>query len=141
MSDHDRSECSGTFRNPAGTLPASSVPPPPEGCGTEHSWGRYGFPAQNAQRNGRATPTLKPWNDFDVDRDCDFAHACRMVAEILADDDWHTKSSVIESVSAANLDLRSKTISGLITQLKAHGDIREHGKRIRLTTRWQNGPQ
>jgi hypothetical protein len=82
-------------------------------------------------------PPIKPWNDFDLDRDTGYARACRTIAEILSDGEWHCRTEVINAVKSKELDLKHDTVNGLITSLHAHGDVRHHNGRIALTTRWR----
>lgn len=47
--------CSALFRSLIRTVPASSVPPPLKGCGTEHSWRRDAALAAEHSENSRGS--------------------------------------------------------------------------------------
>jgi hypothetical protein len=89
----------------------------------------------------RDLPKLIPWNGFDLSQPNQLTDACREIAVILADDQWHATKEVVGIVAATCLDLQPQTIERLIRDLVAHGDIRRHGSRkgmLRLTTRWRD---
>lgn len=83
-------------------------------------------------------PKLTPWNGFELERDSAYGFACREIAILLADDLWHDRTQITNVIAGKVLDLKRKTIVGLINELKNHGDIRQRGNRIRLTTRWSD---
>jgi hypothetical protein len=88
-------------------------------------------------------PELMPWNGFRVDEPTPYATACRQVAEILADDEWHARKEVVDTVAASCPELKRGSVNTLISKLLGHGDIRTDPGRprndqlIRLTTRWR----
>lgn len=81
-------------------------------------------------------PPILPWNKFDTDREDDYADAVFLIAEILMDDEWHSKTDVVEEVMY-ELEFTRKAVLKLIGLIKSHGDIRQDGDEIRLTTRWK----
>jgi hypothetical protein len=94
----------------------------------------------NVHRPAYDPPPLLPWNGFTFepldDRYDDVGLAVKLIAEILQDDDWHHRDDVIDTV-VWELELSHKSVAKLITNMKAHGDIRSDDDHLRLTTRWQ----
>ncbi|DAZ90127.1 Uncharacterised protein [Mycobacteroides abscessus subsp. bolletii] len=88
-------------------------------------------------------PPIKPWRDFDLSRNNDYTRLIRLIAELLMDDQWHTKDEVFEEAHLAGLALCDKTIGSVIDQLRAYGDVRgwNRGRRagtmLRIAGRWR----
>lgn len=87
-------------------------------------------------------PPIMPWNDFDFSLEgaTDKALAVKLIAEILQDDEWHHRDDIVEEVEE-ELELPRKATLHLLTNLRAHGDVRaDHTapEWLRLTTRWRN---
>lgn len=85
----------------------------------------------------QATPPIKPFNGFDIDGETDRAIATRIIAEILADDEWHTRRQIFDELEY-ELDWPDSLTRKLLGCLKSHGDIRtDNVGNYRLTTRWR----
>ena len=88
------------------------------------------------------TPPLKPWNDFDHEAASPYAGMCRRLAEIVADDEWHSWNELISDVLPENFDLKDETVESAIRQMATRGDLRiwrkhQYSRAVRLSTRWQ----
>lgn len=81
-------------------------------------------------------PPIVPWNGFDIDSEGDVPEAILLISEIVMDDEWHPKVAVVDEV-VYELELPHERVRKLLNQLKAHGDIRQDGDEIRMTTRWK----
>jgi len=86
------------------------------------------------------TPPIKPWNNFDIHAQNDGAIATRIVAELLADDRWHTLAELTDELNY-ELDFDADRTRKLLTLIQSHGDIRrDNVGNYRITTRWRNYP-
>lgn len=86
----------------------------------------------------QVTPPIKPCNGFDINSETDRAIATRIIAEILADDHWHTRKEIAGELEY-ELDWSAGSTRKLLGCLKSHGDVRtDNVGNYRLTTRWRN---
>lgn len=85
-------------------------------------------------------PPIKPCNGFDINAEHDRSLACRIIAELLADDEWHTREEIDDELQY-ELDWPREWIRKMLGNLKSHGDIRtDNIGNYRLTTRWRDYP-
>lgn len=85
-------------------------------------------------------PPIKPWSGFDIHRETDCAIATRIVAELLADDQWHTPGELASELNY-ELDFDADRTRKLLTAIQSHGDIRrDNVGNYRITTRWRSHP-
>jgi hypothetical protein len=73
-----------------------------------------------------ATRKLIPWDGFDLDYPSKIAPACRQIAEMLNDGEWHQWSETTGAVTVEH-ELKPKTVCNLLHGMVKTGGIERRG--------------
>lgn len=74
------------------------------------------------------TVTLIPWEGFDPDYPCKLTEACRDLAVMMADGQWHSRAVLAREVASRH-GLQDKTVTELIRKLSRRGQLDARGGR------------